>query len=147
MSWSEQYTKADRPEPVQIGAYIASPLWEDLRSYLEATYAVAPSVEHSVCSGAPGWNVKYKRGSRALCTLYPARGYFTCMVSIGAKEAMEAELLLAGCTDYVRDLYWNSRPFNSGRWLMIEVRSPDILRDVKVLIGTRVKGKQVAKHN
>ena len=146
MSWNEQFSKAAQPELAQIGAYIASPLWEDLCGYLEKTYAVSPVVAHSICSGAPGWNVKYKKSARSLCTLYPAQGYFICLVSIGAKEAMEAELLLAGCTDYVRELYWGCKPFNGGRWLMIEVRSPEILADVKTLISTRVKGKK-ARHD
>lgn len=141
MEWKEQFPKASRPSLEQVGEYIATPLWRELCDYLEQTYGVAPSVEHSICSAAPGWNVKYKKSSRALCTLYPDDGFFTCMVSIGAKEAMEAELLLANCTEYVRQLYWKSQPFNGGRWLMIDVRSPEILADVKALIATRIKPK------
>ena len=56
--------------------------------------------------------MKYKKGSRAVCTLYPEEGYFICMVSVGAKEAPEAELALNGCTAYVRQLYHDTTPFN-----------------------------------
>ena len=52
---------------------------------------------------------------------------------------MQAELLLCTCTDYLRELYWNTKPYNGGRWLMISVTSPEILEDVKALIALRVK--------
>lgn len=141
MPWHELYAKDSQPDFKQIGTYIGTVLWQELCRYLEETYGVKPTIEHSICSAAPGWNVKYKKSGRALCTLYPAEGYFTCMVSIGRKEAMQAELLLSSCTDYVRTLYWAAKPFNGGRWLMIEVRSPAILEDVKDLIATRSKPK------
>ena len=89
-----------------------------------------------------GWNVKYKKGSRAVCTLYPEEGYFICMVSVGAKEAPEAELALNGCTAYVRQLYQDTAPFNGGRWMMMEVRDGDVLEDVKELIGIRMRKKR-----
>lgn len=142
MKWNEQYPKGSQPDLTQIRDFIANPLWDELCGYMQETYLVNPLVEHSICSGAPGWNVKYRKGSKALCTLYPAEGSFTCMVSIGSKESMEAELLLGDCTEYVRELYWQCTPFNGGRWLMIDVRTPEILADVKMLIGTRVKPKK-----
>lgn len=139
MNWNELYPKMMQPDLAQIASYIALPLWEDLCVHLEACYGISPCIEHSICSGAPGWNVKYKKGSRALCTLYPANGYFTAMVSVGSREAMAAELLLSACTDYLRELYWQAKPFNGGRWLMIEVRTPEVLEDVKRLIALRMK--------
>lgn len=146
MKWTEQFSKDSKPTPAQIGAYIGSAHWDALREHIETAYDVLPQVDYSVCSGAPGWNMKYRKSSRALCTLYPCEGYFTCMVSIGGKEAMEAELLLSSCTDYVRELYWNCRPFNGSRWLMIDVTSAEILEDVKALVALRVKKKKVAEN-
>lgn len=142
MNWSECYPKTQMPNLEQISAFIASPLWNALCTHLETSYGVLPKVEHSICSGAPGWNVKCKKSGRALCTLYPADGFFTCLVSVGRREAMEAELLLPVCTEYVRELYWKTGVFNGGRWLMICVASPEILEDVKRLIALRVQKKR-----
>ena len=64
------------------------------------------------------------------------------MVSVGAKEAPEAELALNGCTAYVRQLYQDTAPFNGGRWMMIEVRNGEVLEDVKELIGIRMRKKR-----
>lgn len=141
MNWNQLYPKQQPPALPQISAFVGSNLWESLCTHLEEAYGVSPRVEHSICSGAPGWNVKYKKSSRALCTLYPAAGYFTAMVSIGAREAAEAELMLPFLTDYLQQLYQNAQPGSYGRWLMIDVTSPEILEDVKQLIALRVKKK------
>ncbi len=142
MNWNELYPKGSQPDLSAVSKYIASPLWEELRRHLEESYAVMPIVDHSICSGAAGWNLKYKKGGRALCTLYPAEGYFTCMVSIGRKEALDAEFLLPTCTQYVRELYGRTSLFNGGRWLMIDVTTPEILDDTRELIALRMKKRK-----
>ena len=142
MNWNQRYPKSRQPSLGEIAAYIDSPLWGDLCTWAEAAYAIAPKVEHSTCSGAPGWNVKYKKGGRALCTLYPDEGAFTAMVTIGSKEAAEAELLLPTCSDYLHELYANTREFNGARWLMIRITDVRVLEDVKHLIRLRIAPKE-----
>ena len=96
-------------------------------------------MDYSCCSGAPGWNVKYRKAGRALCTLYPDAGRFICLVCIGGKEAMAAEAALGACGEYTRQLNWSVKPFNGGRWLMVLVDGPDVLEDVKRLLCARRK--------
>ena len=141
MNWFERYPKSQQPTLQEIAEFIASPLWSGLCSWAEQAYAIAPKVEHSTCSGAPGWNVKYKKSGRALCTLYPEAGAFTALVTVGAKEAQEAELLLPLCSEYLRELYTRAGALNGARWLMIRVTDPRILADVKSLIRLRVMPK------
>lgn len=138
MKWSEYCSRAEMPELRKISAFVSSPLWEELCSHLESVYGVSPKVEYSTCSGAPGWNVKYKKSGRALCTLYPDDGFFTCLVAVGSREATRAELLLPGFTETVRSLYRDTKLFNGGRWLMIPVSSSEILSDVKQLVALRL---------
>lgn len=144
MEWDKLFSWDTQPDIKQITAYVDNPLWSNLCKCLEETYGVVPKIEYSRCSAKPGWNVKYKKSSRALCTLYPESGYFTCMVSIGMKEALEAEGLLVTCTAYVKELYAAANSMNGSRWLMIEVTDERILADVKELIKTRVKTKKKA---
>lgn len=139
MSWSTAYPQDTQPALAEIARYIASPIWQELCEYLEREYGVSPRVEHSICSGAPGWNVKYKKGGRSLCTLYPHQGFFTALVCIGGREQLAAELLLSGCCEYLQRLYAGAKPFNGSRWLMIEVTDEAIAEGVKLLIRTRVQ--------
>ncbi|MBC5580169.1 DUF3788 family protein [Anaerofilum sp. BX8] len=90
----------------------------------------------------PGWNVKYKKSGRALCTLYPgwpAPGSFTCMVVAREKDEQAVSLALSGCTPAVRQLFENTAYLNGGKWLMIQVDSPAALDDVKALLAVRAK--------
>jgi len=142
MAWSEQYTKADEPALTQIAEHIGSPLWRELCGFVETGYDTLPKIEYSICSGAPGWNVKYKKSGRALCTLYPHEGFFTCLICIGGREMMEAELVLTACCSYTRELYQKTKAFNGTRWMMMDVTSQEILEDVKSLLRVRAKPKQ-----
>jgi hypothetical protein len=142
MNWNQRYSKAQQPSLGEIASFIDSPLWSDLCAWAETAYSIAPKVEHSTCSGAPGWNVKYKKGGRALCTLYPDDGAFTAMVTVGSKEAASADLLLPTFSDYLRELYVRTQAFNGARWLMIRVTDARVLEDVKALIRLRVAPKE-----
>ena len=140
--WSRLYPPDRRPGPGAISVQAATPLWDQLCGYLERAYGVAPSVEYSRCGSLPGWNVKYKRSGRALCTLYPgwpAPGSFTCMVVAREKDEQAVSLALSGCTPAVRQLFENTAYLNGGKWLMIQVDSPAALDDVRALLAVRAK--------
>lgn len=138
MTWNQQFPSSIQPRMEQISAYVASPYWDSLCSAMAQRYQSQPLLQYSCCSLAPGWNVKFRRGSKALCTLYPDEGVFTCMVSVGQKEDHEAQLLLPSLTPYVQQLYRETSPFNGGRWLSVVVGSPEILEDALALIDLRV---------
>lgn len=137
MTWSTLWPQNRKPSPDDIAEFVDNPLWKALCSWLESGYRTVPRIEYSRCGMAPGWNVKYKKGGRALCTLYPAAGSFTCLVCIGQREAMAAEALLPLCSPPVRQLYHTASPLNGSRWLMIPVTDEAVLTDVKALIGIR----------
>lgn len=141
MNWNQLYSKSQQPSAGEIASFIDTPLWGEFCAWAESTYGIEPKVDHSICSGAPGWNIKYRKGGRALCTLYPDEGEFTAMVTVGAKEAAEAELLLPTLSDYLRELYGRTREFNGARWLMIRITDARVLEDVKTLIRLRVAPK------
>lgn len=120
-------------------------IWSELMSYIEEAYQVEPKMTYSKCSAQPGWNVKYQKGGKSLCTLYPMDGYFISLIVIGGKEEEEVGLDLETFTPYIQELY-RKTPFScGGRWLMIEVKDKAVLEDVKSLIAIRVKPKKLIK--
>ena len=139
MLWKNLYGIENMPEMKDIEKYVGSPLWSELCLFAENECGARRYIEYSKCSMKKGWNVKYKRNGRALCTLYPGEKVFECMVSVGRKEASEAELILPGCSKYIKELYENTEGLNGAKWLMIEVAYEEILVDVKKLIKLRMK--------
>ena len=141
MEWNSLYGAGAQPTKEQIDEYIANPLWVELAAFLQQSYGVQPQYSYSGCSGQPGWNIKYKKSGRSICTLYPMQGFFIALVVIGAKEQPETELSLPTYSQYLQSLY-ASTPFSAGgRWLMVQVTSPEILNDVKQLVQIRQKIK------
>ena len=144
MNWSELFNADRKPSYEDIKEYIGQgePLWSELLSYIESRYQVQPKMSYSKCSAQPGWNVKYQKISKSLCTLYPMEGYFIALVVIGAKEEEAAEIALETFTPYIQNLY-RKTPFScAGRWLMIEVKDKSVLNDIKSLLAIRVKPKK-----
>lgn len=146
MKWNEFYNASRIPSLTDIKDYLgeAEPLWNELTSYIEDTYQIKSEMSFSKCSAQPGWNIKYKKSGKSLCTMYPMEGYFIVLVVVGAKEEVEVEMALqAGqFTPYVKGLI-QKPPFSAGgRWLMIEVKDKDVLEDIKLLLGIRVKIKK-----
>lgn len=139
--WHELYPQDKQPDDGAISAYINNGLWEMFHSFIQETYKVEPVHTYSVCSGQPGWNVKYKKSSKALCTLYPMDGFFIALVVIGNKEMHDADLLIPVCSNYIQDLYASAALYNGTKWLMIHVTDPAVLEDTKNLIQLRVKPK------
>jgi hypothetical protein len=88
-----------------------------------------------------GWNVKYRKSGKSICTLYPMNGYFIALVVIGNKELPDAELIMPSCSQYVQQLFNKTSSLPMGRWLMIEVREGCVLEDVLKLTQLRVKPK------
>lgn len=141
MEWAKQYPADRQPNESEIALFINNPLWEGLHNFLREGYSVAPAYSYSGCSAQPGWNVKYQKAGRSLCTLYPMPGFFIALVVIGAKEMHEAELLMPLCSADTRELFART-PFSAGgKWLMLQVTSPEIFEDVKRLVQVRRKIK------
>lgn len=142
MEWSELYDSGNQPGLEDVSAFIDNSLWEEVNVFLQNGYQVQPRLDYSKCAAQKGWNIKYKKGGKSICTLYPMKGYFIALVVMGEREMPEAEFFLPSFTDYTQALYQKT-PFSAGgKWLMIHVTDHQILEDVEKLVRIRVKMKE-----
>lgn len=136
MNWNTLYPKHIVPTLLDMNTYVQNPLWESCNAYLQETYSTTPTFFYSGCVPTGG-NVKYKKGGKALTTLYLQEGFFIALVVISANEKHTAELLLPTLTPYTQNLYATTKEGIGQRWLMLHVTSEAILQDVKDLIALR----------
>jgi len=145
MQWSKLFGKEKEPSVSQIEDYVETPLWSGLDNHIQEIYNVKPKLSYSGCSMDSGmwkgWNVKYKKGGKALCTVYPKQGYLLMLVPIGLKDMTEAELVMPLCTEYTQNLFKQAKTGHTGKSLAFEVKDESVLKDVKQLIALRVKKK------
>lgn len=137
MDWNLLYSNVTPPTCEQVTEYIGSPLWAEFNERIQSAYQIKPCMEHSRCSMQAGWNIKYKKGGKSLCTLYPMQGYFIALVVVGSRELTEAELLMPLCSDYVQTVFKNTKTGNGQKWLMLDVKDREIMDDVFSLINLR----------
>ena len=138
-NWTQLFPMDRKPSVEELDQYADNPLWPELRQYLKDAYGAEPRMDYSRCGLEPGWNVKFKKGSKALATVYLRPGYVTAMVSVAPKDEDAAEGVLLTCTEYTRTLYRNTASSKMGRRLMIDLTSPEVLEDLKALLALRVK--------
>ena len=130
--------KNNCPAIETISEYVRNPVFMQFCSEIRNTYQCNEKIEYSSCSWEKGWNVKFKKAGKTLCTVYPRECYFTVMIVIGTKEKAPVEAILPECTMELSDLYHQTKEGNGQRWLMIDLEDKDNLyQDVLRLIQIR----------
>ena len=129
--------KSCHPSLEEIGQYTGNPVFMEFCSELKTTYAVQETIEYSSCSLEPGWNVKFKKAGKSLCTIYPRESFFTVMVVVGRKEKDSVEQILPECTPELLDIYRQTKEGNGQRWLMVDLEDRvalyrDLLRIIQI---------------
>lgn len=134
--------KTYEPSISEISAFIENPLFMQMYEHLTAACKARCDMAYSGDNVLLGWNVKFHRSGRALCRLYPKRGFFTVLVVVGRKEKERVEALLSGMSHAMQEMYRNTQEGMGQRWLLIDLNTPDDLyRDVLKLIEIRRASK------
>ncbi len=134
LTWDRAWPQQMKPALSDMGAWVDNALFEEFTAWVQEAYEVEPSVEFSKCSLDRGWNIKYKKGSKSLCVLYVRSGWFAVMVTLGAKQLAELEPLLPTYSAAFRKMYQNTALFRGGKWLMVDVKKPAQMEEVRRLI-------------
>ncbi len=126
------------PTMEEMADYIRNPLFESLCTELETGYGARGTFEFSKCDWEPGWNLKFKKAGKSLCTIYPRENYMTIMVVVGPKEKETVETRLEEWSPQLREVYHHTKEGNGQRWLMMDLEDEGpVYRDVLKLIAIR----------
>ena len=132
----------------EISEYIDEPaktLWQDINSFIQTQYKAAPKLTYSKCSAKPGWNVKYHKAGKSLCTLYPEKTGFVALVVITLDLVPLIEAMSGELEAELLDIIKSAKPLNGTLWLMIPVAERAVLDNVKRLIMLKQQTKRNAK--
>lgn len=122
----------------EIGEYIGNLVFNKFCMEIKTKYNSKAKIEFSSCSYEKGWNIKYKKSGKTLCTIYPRESYFTIMIVVGRKEKEMVESILPSCTIELQDIYCQTKEGNGQRWLMIDLEdSENMYHDIFRLIEIR----------
>ncbi|MDF9823839.1 hypothetical protein M2475_000144 [Breznakia sp. PF5-3] len=136
MEWHELYPPNNEPSIKEISNYINNPLWDTLDVLLVSEKKAKRKIEYSGCS-LKGWNIKYKKKGKNLCTIYPYEKYFKLLVVVPEKEKEEADLLIDLCGDNAKEAYKKYDFFNGGKWMIIDIEKEGDVKDALEFIALR----------
>lgn len=117
------------PTLEEIGSYIHNPIFSRFCSTIMDKYHCKEKIEFSSCSWEHGWNIKFKKSGKNLCTIYPRENYFTVLLVISQKEKEAVTAILPDCTSTLQEIYHRTKEGNGQRWLMIDLEDEDSLYD------------------
>ncbi len=131
-----------KPSVEEIGIYIRNSLFDEFCLEMDKRYKASSKVEFSKCNWEYGWNLKFKKSGKSLCTIYPRENYFTILVVIGKKEKEKLENILSELSYEIQCLYHQTKEGNNQKWLMIDLEDMgEVYSDVLRLIHIRYESK------
>lgn len=137
MEWDSMFLQHNKPTLEDVSKCVNNPLWDKLNRTLVECYGVSGQLEYSNCSMQRGWNIKYRKKGKNLCTIYPQVSYFKVLVVISERNLVEADFLIKTCCDTIKQLYHNTKFINGSKWLMIQVENVTLLEDTIRFIKLR----------
>ena len=126
------------PSLDEIVEYIRNPVFLEFCEDVKIKLNAKEQLDFSSCSWEYGWNVKFKKSGKNLCTIYPREEYFTVLIVVGKKQKEAVEDILSDCSDRIKDVYHQTKEGNGQKWLMIDLEDKDkTYEDVLRLINIR----------
>lgn len=117
------------PTADELTEYVGIPLFGELCAYMKEEYKALFKIEYSGDNVLSGWNLKFKKNGRTLCTVYPRKGHFRLLLVIGNKEKQRTDELLASLSEEFCDIYTNTREGMGQRWLIFDFSCRTVLFD------------------
>ena len=146
MEWKDLYPQINQPNFEAMAEYIGGEgrrLWDSLFDYMNTAYGAIPKMAYSICSGKPGWNVKFQKSGQSFGTLYPEEGSFSVFMVISCKHEAEMEILQNKLSPEMRTQYDNAQDYmKMGRWMMFRISNYTNLQDYKLLMAVKMKLKK-----
>jgi hypothetical protein len=107
--------------------------WEQLSVFIEENYRVTQ--DWSFYGKNYGWAVRYRKGGKALASLYAGDCSFTVLMILDPDQIDRTRGLPLG--PQVSKVIEDAHPYPEGRWLFIKVTSESDLNDVRQLLAIR----------
>ena len=136
--------KTHQPSEKEIANFIgkqAKEAWQDLTHFIEDNYDFSP--ETTFYGSKYGWTVRYRKSGRTLCSLFPEKGGFTVLITLGKKESEKTLKILEDLSSKTQQLIKETKQLRDGRWLWIRLSSVEDTEDIKKIIQAKRKPKNI----
>ena len=133
--------KEHQPTMREISISVGSKkdLWDSLERFVAENYRTKR--DFAFYGKNYGWAVRFRKGGKALLSMYPGEGSFTVQIVLGETPASKASSLRLGKN--AKNVLESAHQFPEGRWLFIRVSSKKDIRDIQQLLLLKTSGPQI----
>lgn len=133
--------KEHQPTMREISTSVGSmkDLWDSLERFVAENYRTKR--DFAFYGKNYGWAVRFRKGGKALLSMYPVEGSFTVQIVLGETPAKKAYSLRLGKN--AKNVLGRAHQFPEGRWLFIRVISKQDIRDIQQLLLLKTSGPQI----
>jgi hypothetical protein len=128
--------RAHQPTTGELLATINSkcPLWQRLTRFITDNYRIKEDL--AFYGKNYGWAVRFRKGSKALISLYPDEDSFTAQIIIGSIQAEKTFSL--NLSNNVKRTLENAHEFPEGRWLFIKIETEQDVSNIQQLLTIKL---------
>ena len=135
--------KTRKPTAEEMVSFIgeqAKEAWLEIKRFIKDRYDLVPE---TIFYGTKyGWTIRYRKGGKTICSLFPEKGGFTVLIVLGKKESEKALLIRNELSTKIHKLLGNTEQLHDGRWLWIRLLTTSDTDDVKKLLQIKRKPKK-----
>ena len=135
--------KTRKPTAEEMVSFIgeqAKEAWLEIKQFIKDRYDLVPE---TIFYGTKyGWTIRYRKGDKTICSLFPEKGGFTVLIVLGKKESEKALLIRNELSTKIHKLLGNTEQLHDGRWLWIRLLTTSDTDDVKKLLQIKRKPKK-----
>ena len=135
--------KTRKPESNDILSFLGNQVakkWSEIENFLKTHYDFVP--ETVFYGNKYGWTVRYRKSSRTLCSLFPEKGSFTVLITLGKRESELVLSMKGDLNPQIFNLIQESRQLRDGRWLWIRILKTTDITDIKKILAVKRKPKK-----
>jgi hypothetical protein len=114
---------------------------EKIKDYLGYAYDIKPDLQFY--GKKYGWCYKYKKSSKTLCCLFPEKGLFTVLITLGRKELEKLNPDFSKLSPETREVINKTHQYHDGKWLWIRIPNIGNIKDIKRLLSVKRKPKLI----
>ena len=124
--------KTHLPSPEEIQASLGSlwQTWLKFNQFITDSYKTAG--EFKFYGKNYGWAVRFRKGGKALLSIYPGQEGFTVQIILSEQEIAQA--CQGGLGVGALKAIAAANPYPEGRWLYLEVDDMEVVDDIQKLV-------------
>lgn len=85
------------------------------------------------------YEMKFRRGGKTLCALYPRENNFGFMIIFGKAEREKFEQIRHELSQVTQQQYDTTTTYHDGKWLMLTINNDRYLEDIPKLLAIKRK--------